>query len=128
MNAYKDITDPCSGRCTVYIYVSFDNYAILFIRSTIDRRLQNTSFFGLCNYPNKCYKYRNKNSLILGTMISIPKDKKKYIGRSLNYRAIALGSMFNKIIYWIILLKEHNCLSSSPLQISFIKGLYITQL
>ena len=45
------------------------------------------------------------DSLILGTMISIPKDKKKYFCSSSNYRAIALSSILNKILEWIILLK-----------------------
>ena len=63
------------------------------------------------------------DSLISGTMIPIPKDKKKYFCSSSNYRAIALSSILNKILDWIILLKEHKSLSSSPLQFGFKKGL-----
>ena len=39
------------------------------------------------------------NAMILGTMIPIPKDKKKSLCNSGNYRAIALISIFSKI--WI---------------------------
>ena len=38
------------------------------------------------------------DSMILGTMISIPKDKKKSLCSSSNYRAIALSSIFSKIL------------------------------
>ena len=67
------------------------------------------------------------DSLILGTMIPIPKDKKKSCCSSSNYRAIALSSILNKILDWIILLNEHKSLSSSPLQFGFRKGLSTTQ-
>ena len=38
------------------------------------------------------------NSMILGTMIPIPKDKKKSLCFSGNYGAIALSSIFSKIL------------------------------
>ena len=38
------------------------------------------------------------NSMILGTMIPISKDKKKSLCNSGNYRAIALSSMFSNIL------------------------------
>ena len=44
------------------------------------------------------------DSLILGTIIHIPKDKKKSFCSSSNYRAIALSSILNKILDYIILL------------------------
>ena len=56
------------------------------------------------------------DSLILGTIIPIPKDKKKYFCSFSNHRTIALSSILNKILDWIILLKEHKSLSSSPHQ------------
>ena len=67
------------------------------------------------------------DSLILGTMIPIPKNKNKSYCSSSNYRAIALSSILNKILDWIILLKEHKSLFSSPLQFGFKKGLSTTQ-
>ena len=59
------------------------------------------------------------NSMILGTMIPIPKDKKKSLCSASNYRAIALSSIFSKILDWIILLKEEHSLCSSELQFGF---------
>ena len=51
------------------------------------------------------------NSMILRTMNSIPKDKKKSLRNSGNYRAIALSSIFSKILDWVILIKEDMKLS-----------------
>ena len=59
-------------------------------------------------------------------MIPIPKDKKKSFCSSSNYPAIALSSILNKILDWIIL-KEHKSMSSSPLQFAFKKRLSTTQ-
>ena len=61
--------------------------------------------------------------MILGTMIPIPKEKKKSLCSACNYRAIALSSIFSKILDWIILIKEEHSLSSS----GFKKGLPTTQ-
>ena len=66
-------------------------------------------------------------SMIIGTMIPIPKDKKKSLSNSSNYRAIALSSIFSKILDWIILIKEQKSLFSSELQFGFKKGLSTTQ-
>ena len=52
------------------------------------------------------------NSMILRTMILIPKEKKKSLRNSGNYRAIALSSIFSKILDWVILIKEDMKLSS----------------
>ena len=43
--------------------------------------------------------------MILDTMIPIPKDKRTSLCDSSNYRAIALSSMFSKVLEWIILMK-----------------------
>ena len=67
------------------------------------------------------------DSMILGTMIPIPKDKKKSLCSSSNYKAIALSSIFSKILDWIILIKEENSLCSSELRFGFQKGLSTTQ-
>ncbi len=50
------------------------------------------------------------DSMILGTMVPIRKNKKKSLYKSDNYRAIALSSIIGKILDWVILIKE---LSSS---------------
>ena len=65
--------------------------------------------------------------MILGTMIPIPKDKRTSLCDSSNYRAIALSSMFSKVLDWIILVKEQSSLLSSELQFGFKKGLSTTQ-
>ena len=60
-------------------------------------------------------------------MIPIPKDKKKKNCSSSSYRAIALSSILNKILDWIILLREQKSSSSSPFKFGFKKGLSTTQ-
>ena len=67
------------------------------------------------------------DSMILGTMIPIPKHKKKSLCNSSNYRAIALSSILSKILDWIIILKEQHSLCSSELQFGFKKSLSTTQ-
>ena len=67
------------------------------------------------------------NSMILGTMIPIPKDKKKSLCNSGNYRTIALSSIFSKILDWVILIKEDMTLCSFNLQFGFKKGTSTTQ-
>ena len=66
-------------------------------------------------------------SMILGTMIPIPKDKKKSLCNSGNYSVIALSSIFSKILDMVILIKEEMTLCSSNLQFGFKKGTSITQ-
>ena len=67
------------------------------------------------------------DSMILGTRIPIPKDKKKSLCNSSNYRAIALSSILNKILYWIILIMEQYSLCSWELQFGFKGCLSTTQ-
>ena len=67
------------------------------------------------------------NSMILGTMIPIPKDKKKSLCNSGNYRANALSSIFSKVWDWVILIKEERTLCSSNLQFGFKKETSTTQ-
>ena len=45
------------------------------------------------------------DSMILGTMIPIPKDKRTSLCDSSNYRVIALSNMFSKVLDCIILMK-----------------------
>ncbi len=67
------------------------------------------------------------DSMILGTMIPIPKNKKKSLCNSYNYRAIALSSIIGKILDWVILIKERHVLKSSNLQFGFKTDLSTTQ-
>ena len=60
--------------------------------------------------------------MIMGTMIPIPKNRKQSLCNSSNYRAIALSSIFGKILDWVILIKEESALCSPHLQFGFKKG------
>ena len=53
------------------------------------------------------------DSMIMETMIPIPKNRKQSLCNSSNYRTIALSSNFDKIIDWVILIKEESALCSS---------------
>ncbi len=67
------------------------------------------------------------NSMILVTMVPIPKNKKKSLCNSDNYRAIALSNIISKILDWVILIKEHHVLKSSNLQFGFKNNMSTTQ-
>ena len=67
------------------------------------------------------------DSMILGTMVPIPKCKYKELDKSDNYRSIALSSIIGKTLDWVILLKEKNSLNSSDLQFGFKEGSSTTQ-
>lgn len=59
------------------------------------------------------------NSMMLGTMVPIPKCKRKSLSDSNNYRSIALSSICGKVFDLIILEKEQNNLVTSNLQFGF---------
>ena len=54
-----------------------------------------------------------------GTMVPIPKDKRKSMGCSDNYRAITLSSIIGKVFDWVIILTEKDNLISSDMQFGF---------
>ncbi len=58
-------------------------------------------------------------SMLLGAMVQIPKNKRHSLCNADNYRAITLSSIIGKILDWIILIKEEQSLSSSSLQFGF---------
>ena len=62
------------------------------------------------------------DSMIMGTMIPIPKNRKQSLCNSSNYRVIALSSILSKILDWVILIKEESALCSSHLQFGLKKG------
>ncbi len=66
-------------------------------------------------------------SMLLGTMVPIPQNKRQSLCNSDNYRAITLSSIIGKIMDWIILIKEEQSLSSSSLQFGFKGGTSTTQ-
>ena len=69
----------------------------------------------------------NPDSMIMGTMIPIPKNRKQSLCNSSNYMAIVLSSISGKILDWVILIKEESALCSSHLQFGFEKGMSTTQ-
>ena len=65
--------------------------------------------------------------MIMGTMIPIPKNRRQSLCNSSNYRVIALSSISDKILDWVILIKEESVLCTSHLQFGFKKGVSTTQ-
>ena len=63
----------------------------------------------------------------MGTMIPIPMNRKQSLCNSNNYKSIALSNIFDKILDWVILIKEESALCSSHLQFGFKKGMSTTQ-
>ncbi len=61
------------------------------------------------------------NSMVLGTMVPIPKGKWANLTCSDNFRAITLSSILGKILDYIVLDKEASHLCTSYLQFSFKK-------
>ncbi len=62
------------------------------------------------------------HNMLISTLIPIPKNKKKSMNDSDNYRAIALGSVVGKMIDNIILEKNRHVLLSNDLQYGFKAG------
>ena len=59
------------------------------------------------------------NSMLLATMVPIPKNKRKSLCDSDNYRSIALSSILGKVFDLIVLDKEQAKLVTSDLQFGF---------
>ena len=66
-------------------------------------------------------------SMMIGTMVPIPKIKSQIICKSDNFRAITLSSIMGKLLDWIILSKEKAALYTSNQQFGFMQGLSTTQ-
>ncbi len=67
------------------------------------------------------------DSMILGTMVPTPKNKRKSLCNSDNYSAIVLSSIIGEILDRVILIKEYHVLKSSNLQFGFKNNLSIIQ-
>lgn len=59
------------------------------------------------------------DNCLLSTLIPIPKNSRKSLTDSANYRAIALGSVIAKVVDLIILDKSQNTFNSNNLQFGF---------
>ncbi len=64
----------------------------------------------------------NPDDLLMGTIISFPKDKHGNICSSDNYRGICLCSCLTKLLEWCMLNTYRDNLSTSGLQFSFKSG------
>ena len=58
-------------------------------------------------------------SMLTSTIIPIPKNRRKSLNDSDNYRAIALSSILGKLLDWVILLSCDKALSSNDSQFGF---------
>ena len=61
------------------------------------------------------------NSMLISTMVPIPKNKKKSLNNSENYRAISLSSILGKLLDLIILSKNSSVFNTSDYQFGFKK-------
>ena len=68
------------------------------------------------------------DSMLVGTMIPIPKDKRQLVCTSDNFRAITLGlgSIVAKLFDVVILSNEQNALATSHLQFGFKQNMSTT--
>ena len=66
-------------------------------------------------------------SMLVGTMIPIPKDRRQLRCTSDNFRAITLSSIVGKLLDLIILSKEQGALLTSQLQFGFNENMSTTQ-
>ena len=66
------------------------------------------------------------DSLLVGTMVPIPKDKRQLVCTSDNFRTITLGSIVAKLFDVVILSKEQNTLATSHLQFGFKQNMSTT--
>ncbi len=61
----------------------------------------------------------NAEQLLLGTIVSLPKDLRGNICDSSNYRGICLSSCINKMLEWIMIDRYNEKFQTSDLQFSF---------
>ena len=61
----------------------------------------------------------NPDSMLVGTMVAIQKDKRQLACTSVNFRAVTLSSIVAKLFDGIILSKEHYVLATPHFQFGF---------
>ena len=66
------------------------------------------------------------DSMLVGTIVPIQKDKRQLVCTSDNFRAITLGSIVAKLFDVVILSKEQNALATSHLQFGFKQNMSTT--
>ncbi len=67
------------------------------------------------------------DSMLMDTMMPIPKGNRSILTCSDNYRAIILSSIVGKVFVCVVLIKEHSALSISDLQFGFKEHVSTTQ-
>ncbi len=65
-----------------------------------------------------CHGY-TPDAMLLSTIVPIPKDNRKSLNDSSNYRGIALSSALGKLLDWILIELNPNVFSSSDLQFAY---------
>ncbi len=68
----------------------------------------------------------NPMYLLIGTLVSLPKDTRGNICDSDNYRRICLCSCITKVLEWCMMLRYSDKLATSGLQFSFKYGHFTT--
>ena len=67
------------------------------------------------------------HDMLMSVLVPIPKNVKKSLRDSTNYRSIAISSIIGKILDNVVLYKHHNALSLNDLQFGFKPGFSTTQ-
>lgn len=143
MNSYvHGIHNKCEvDKChtTHYVEVSEVQRAIKKLKSNKSDGVSSIMSDALINAPLSLHTHLSllfssiiahgclPNNMLLSTLIPIPKNNKKCLNDSSNYRAIALGSVIGKILDLIIMEKSASVFHSSDLQFGFKVGHSTTQ-
>ena len=59
------------------------------------------------------------HNMLIYTFVPIPKNRKKFINDSDNYRGIALSSVLGKVLDWVILKRYEKALQTYDMQFGF---------
>ena len=59
------------------------------------------------------------HNMLISTIVPIPKNRKKYINDSDNYRGIAQSRVLGKVLDWVILKRYEKALKTSDMQFGF---------
>ena len=123
----------CKGKCSVDHEISTDDVVkaiskLKLFKADASFDLYSNNLMHGCNelYVHlsllfKCILHHGHSpeAMNLSTLIPIPKNTKKAVSDSSNYRAIAIGSVVGKVLDHIIMFKNMDSLCTSELQFGF---------